>query len=546
VSTTAEQHENEQDERQSRTQSERAVSLGKYRVIAKLGTGGMAEVYLAVAQGAMNVNRLVVVKRLREEQAGDPSSRAMFLDEARLAARLNHPNVIQTFEAGTEGGMYFLAMEYVEGQPFSRVLTKLKQDGRRLSPKMAARICADALAGLHYAHTLADFDGTPLSIVHRDVSPQNMMITYGGVTKIVDFGIAKAAGSTQTAHGVFKGKVAFMAPEQVLGDSVDGRADLFAAGIVLWESLTGKHLMAADSPAKTLHNLMNKKIPRVSELVMDVPAALDEIVAKSLERELDARYSSAKAMRDALEAFIAAEGGISTEEIGDLVSTLFADRKRTVQEQVKGQLAALSLSRTSDPEIHAVSKTHVRARSATVIDLSESASGDSQPSVFRVVTTDAGISPAARATSRLGLTALVFVTSLALGVSGLALYRSQHVTPMATATPQPAMTVTVAAPVTAAPTPSPSAEARAPAPSSAASASSHAAKTSPPPPPAAPAVKPAVWAPRHGAPAPPAVATANVQPAQPGETPKPSPTVSAQPPPQPAETAQGRTFRRDL
>ncbi|HVH41967.1 MAG TPA: serine/threonine-protein kinase, partial [Labilithrix sp.] len=220
----------------------RAVGFGKYRLFARLGSGGMADVYLAVAHGAMNVNRLVVVKRLRDEHTNESNSREMFLNEARLAARLNHPNVIQTFEAGSEAGSFFLAMEYVDGQPLSRVLTSLKRQGEVLEPRLAARVCSDALNGLHYAHELTDFDGSALEIVHRDVSPQNIMLTYEGTVKLVDFGIAKAAGSSQTAHGVFKGKVAFMAPEQVRGENVDRRADLFAAGIVLWEAVTGKHL----------------------------------------------------------------------------------------------------------------------------------------------------------------------------------------------------------------------------------------------------------------------------------------------------------------
>jgi hypothetical protein len=339
-----------------------------------------------------------------------------------------------------------------------------------------------------------------------------------------------------------------MAPEQVLGESVDGRADLFAAGIVLWESLTGKHLMAADSPAKTLHNLMNKRIPRVSELVMDVPAALDEIVARSLERDLDKRYASAKAMRDALEAFIAAEGGISIEEIGELVSTLFADRKHTVQEQVKAQLAALSLSRTSDPELHTISKTHVRARpAAPVIDLSEGSGADSHPSIFKVVTTDGGLAPVSggRGANRLGVTALVFVTSLALGVSGLALYRAQHVAPPAPPAAAPVVTVTVSAPPVVTAPPAVSVEA---APAPVHSMSAHAAvKPAPPPPPATPAAKPAAWTPpKHGAAGTGAASPGAAQPAPAADAPRPTPTVSAQPSPQPAETAQGRTFRRDL
>ena len=505
----------------------RPVTLGKYRIIAKLGTGGMAEVYLAIAHGAMNVNRLVVLKRLRDEQANDDAAREMFLDEARLAARLNHPNVIQTFEAGSEGGSWFLAMEYVEGQPFSRVLSKLKQGSRSLEPRLAARIVADALAGLHYAHELTDFDGTPLSIVHRDVSPQNIMIAYGGVSKIVDFGIAKVAGSKETAHGVFKGKVAFMAPEQVLGSKVDARADIFAAGIVLWEALTGEHLLAAESPARTLYNLMNKEIARVSAVRADVPEALCAIVARALERDIEKRFPSAKAMRDALEDFISREGGLSDDAVGELVTSLFADRKQTVQAQVKAQLAALSLGRTSDPDLSAVSKTHVRPAAAAVIDLSESShGGDSQPSVFRVVTTASGVMAMETAPTwnRFAFGALVVVTALALAVSGLALHRAETAPPAVPVVVAPApVAVPVAAPlvpaqiVTAAPVVSVAPIASTAAPKPAAAPWRPTAKTATPASDDAPAPAPA-----------------------------PRPVVTEKPAAAPSETARGRTFRRDL
>lgn len=505
--------------------STRPITLGKYRIIAKLGTGGMAEVYLAVAHGAMNVNRLVVVKRLRDEQASDEASREMFLDEARLAARLNHPNVIQTFEAGSENGSWYLAMEYVEGQPLSRVLQKMKQTSIVMPPKTAARIVADALNGLHYAHSLSDFDGTPLEIVHRDVSPQNMMITYGGVSKIVDFGIAKVSGSKETAHGVFKGKVAFMAPEQVLGDKVDARADIFAAGIVLWEALTGTHLLAAETPARTLYNLMNKQIPRVSEVREDVPKELCAIVAKALERDISERYPTAKAMRDALEDFISKNGGLTDEAVGELVTDLFADRKKTVQQQVKAQLAALSLGRTSDPDLSAVSKTHVKPAPTAVIDLSETSNGDdSQPSVFRVVTTASGVMAAPPRTNRAVLGVLIAVTALALGVSGLALHRAQAQPSTPSTPPPPAVAATPAPTPIVVQTP-------VIVPAAAPSVAPSAAPT-----PKAPTY---VWRP------PAKTTTAPADDPPPAPRPPP-PAQTEKPTPPPADTARGRTFRRDL
>src|SRR6185437_1077783 len=194
-----------------------ANTLGKYRLIAELGHGGMAEVYLAVVRGPAGFNKLVVIKQIRPQLAEDPEFLGMFLDEARLAARLSHPNVVQTNEVGQEGNRYFIAMEYLEGQPLNRILHRLQKSGG-LPLGLHIKILSDVLAGLHHAHELADYDGTALEVVHRDVTPHNVFVTYEGQVKVVDFGIAKAAGRAgETRHGVIKGKAPYMAPEQAAG-----------------------------------------------------------------------------------------------------------------------------------------------------------------------------------------------------------------------------------------------------------------------------------------------------------------------------------------
>ena len=528
-----------------------STSLGRYRMIARLGTGGMAEVFLAVAQGAMNVNRLVVVKRLRDAQADDEASCTMFLNEARLAARLAHPNVIQTFEAGVEAGSYFLAMEYVDGQPLSRVLNAMKREKRRMEPKLAARICADALQGLHYAHELTDFDGTALQIVHRDVSPQNIMLTYDGVVKIVDFGIAKAAGTAQTEHGVFKGKVAFMAPEQLLGGSVDRRVDVFAAGIVLWEAVTGKHLMADETPARTLYNLMNKRIPLASEVCPDVPAALDDVLSRALERDVDRRFATAREMRDALESYITSAGGITTEAIGALVTSLFAETRAKVQKEVKSQLAVLSLGRQSDPAIPIsphLSGTHIRSEGAMLVDLSDHTlvrTASTSAGSFRVMTMTSAAPPSR--TRRIAMVVWIAVTLGAVGVSGLALSRSQRpatstaspgvASPTGASAPVSAATVAppVAAPAVAGVAIPPAATDHAAAPTAAHVAAAVAA---------APA--PQTWRPVIAArPAAPPAAAAPAS--SPADAPRAQPAAPVPAPTKPADdAATGRTFRRDL
>ncbi|MDB4940788.1 MAG: serine/threonine protein kinase, partial [Labilithrix sp.] len=220
------------------------TAFGKYQLFASLGRGGMADVFLAVARGQMGFNKLAVVKRLRQALAEEAAFRTMFLDEARLAARLSHPNIVHTYEVGEQDGVYFIAMEYLEGQSLNKVMKEALRRKDGLEPEVSARIIADALGGLGYAHGLADYDGRPLGIIHRDVSPHNIFVTYDGHTKLVDFGIAKAAlSSTETEVGVLKGKVAYMSPEQAMGGRIDQRADIFAMGIVLWELLARQRLM---------------------------------------------------------------------------------------------------------------------------------------------------------------------------------------------------------------------------------------------------------------------------------------------------------------
>jgi serine/threonine protein kinase len=314
----------------------RTASVGKYQLLAILGRGGMADVFLALSRGPMGFNKLVVVKRLRAALADDTQFRNMFLDEARLAARLNHPNVVHTYEVGAHEGVYFIAMEYLEGQSLNKVIKEALKREEEFDLNFCARVVSDALAGLHHAHELRDYDGTPLRIIHRDVSPHNVFVTYDGVVKLVDFGIAKAAlSSVETEVGVLKGKVAYMSPEQADGRPLDQRADVFAMGIVLWELLTRQRLMQGDSAAATLHRLMNVPIPALSSVRPDADPELEAIVARSLEKDPADRFQSAQEMRDALEAYIAQSGHpIRPDDVGRRVSAMF----QTVREEIQHQI----------------------------------------------------------------------------------------------------------------------------------------------------------------------------------------------------------------
>jgi len=206
-----------------------------YLLIGALGRGGMAEVLLALQDGPGGFRKLVVIKRLLPHLADEPGVVEMFLDEARLAARLEHPHVVRTEKVGEADGRHFIAMEYLDGEPVSRILRETTRRGEPLPLPLAARVGADALDGLAYAHGASDYDGTALGVVHRDVSPQNLFVTYQGVTKLLDFGIAKAATQEgQTRTGFVKGRFGYLAPEQARGGDVDARADLFGMGVVLF------------------------------------------------------------------------------------------------------------------------------------------------------------------------------------------------------------------------------------------------------------------------------------------------------------------------
>jgi serine/threonine-protein kinase len=307
----------------------------------------MADVFLAVSRGPGSFNKLVVVKCLRVGMADDPRYVLMFLDEAKLSARLNHPNVVQTYEIGGETGGYFIVMEYLEGQPLKDIVRAVVSGcpgAQNFTRAAWVRIIVEALRGLHYAHELTDFDGRLLGVVHRDVSPHNIFITYDGAVKIVDFGVAKASlNAAHTESGTFKGKMAYAAPEQAMASGdVDRRADIFALGIVLWELLAMRRLFDGDHIA-VMHQLLTREIPRLSAVVPDIDPALDEIVARSLQRDPAQRFSTAQEMGDALESYLRASGeDVRTEQLGAHVLQMFAESRALVRQQVTAQFEYLT------------------------------------------------------------------------------------------------------------------------------------------------------------------------------------------------------------
>jgi serine/threonine protein kinase len=283
--------------------------IGRYEVLRKIATGGMAELFLAKQVGMEGFERVVAIKRILAHLAYDEEFINMFRDEARIVAKLTHPNIVQIYDLGKAEDTYFIAMEYIPGRNLSSVAKKARAQGEKLPPTYIARCVAQACEGLHYAHTRADMNGRPLKIVHRDVSPQNIIVSFEGTVKLVDFGIAKAA--TKIAHtraGVLKGKYAYMSPEQIRGEEVDARSDLFAGGIVLYELLCGRRPFEKENSIQTLKSIVQERHKDCRELNPDIPDALAAIIDRALEKDRNRRFQDAQELQIALEDFVVGAG----------------------------------------------------------------------------------------------------------------------------------------------------------------------------------------------------------------------------------------------
>jgi serine/threonine protein kinase len=309
----------------------------KYQIVAQLGRGGMADVFLAATVGPGDFSKLLVIKMLRRRLAQSPNFVAMFRDEARLSAQLNHPNVIQIYEVGEDEGCPFIAMEYLEGQPLHRIpagLRGLQDIG------MALRIAIDALAGLHYAHELRDFEGFPLNVIHRDITPHNIFVGYEGQVKIVDFGIAKASGrSAQTEAGVVKGKIAYMAPEQAQGEPVARTADVFSMGVVLWELLAGRRLWEGLTDSAILARVAEGKILDLQAVRPELPDSLVRHVMRALAHDPDDRPESAAEFQRVLEMELERLAIRTTSRmLGEAVRQAFREERAEARAVIKKQL----------------------------------------------------------------------------------------------------------------------------------------------------------------------------------------------------------------
>jgi serine/threonine protein kinase len=446
------------------------ANFGKYRLIAELGHGGMADVFLAVIAGPVGsgFSKLTVIKRLRQNLVEEPEFIEMLVDEARISARLNHPNVVQTNEVGSVGSQYFLAMEYLDGQPLHRVQHRAMQKAK-LAAEAGARaetengpastavlatdpfpkacqylVIADTLAGLHHAHELADYDGTPLEIVHRDVTPHNVFVTYEGQVKVVDFGIAKAAGrASETRQGVVKGKVRFMAPEQAMGQPVDRRADIYSVGIMLWEAATGRRLWKDLDDLAVVKALVTGNVttsPRAIE--PNVPEAIDRICQKALASDREDRYANAEEFRADIEQYLAESGQLVTarRKLGASVSDLFKDKRAEIRTVIEKQLAAMKSATAMDVGLVSIPADNGSSgslsfpvKSSGAVALSAPSAASEPPTTIQETGARAASLPPRRSAAVFGIGAVALALTAAAVIMGLRSSSSRAEAPPAVA-----------------------------------------------------------------------------------------------------------------
>ncbi len=329
-------------------------TLGNYELLHEIASGGMATVYLGRKCGIGGFERLVAIKCCHPHLRRDPAFVTMFLDEARLAARIHHPNVVATLEVSDDDALYFV-MQYVEGMSLADWLSRLFPQNQRIAEGLLLRVMIDGLAGLHAAHELRDHDGQSFQLVHRDVSPQNLLIGLDGVTRIADFGIAKAESrATRTRTGQVKGKTGYMPPEQILGEPLDRRADVYAAGVILWEALVGRRLFDGDSDAATINQVLNNAVPPPST-VTNCSSVFDAIVQRALQFQPDDRYATAEHFAEALE-----ETGLTIANhraVGEAVGELCREQVLRLRSEANRD-SAVGIAVTSVPVITPNADSH--------------------------------------------------------------------------------------------------------------------------------------------------------------------------------------------
>jgi serine/threonine-protein kinase len=331
--------------------------LGRYELLTPIAQGGMATVWAARQTGSHGFRKTVALKTMLPELSEDPQFERMFLAEARLAMRVHHPNVAETLDLGEDAGQLFLVMEWVDGESLSTLLKAVERDQGRMPLRLALQICSKAARGLHAAHEVTDDDDQPVGIVHRDVSPQNIMISFDGHVKVVDFGVAKGQtenGATQV--GQFKGKVPYMAPEQAEGEAVDRRTDVFAMGTLLYRLTTGKHPFLGANPGVTIANVVSAEPAPPSSRVTDYPAGLEAVVARCLAKVPSDRYASMAALADELDALLVSMGApVTEEEIAACAKRYLGELRKQRREAMRDAAKALGWAMATSESLPRVS-----------------------------------------------------------------------------------------------------------------------------------------------------------------------------------------------
>jgi serine/threonine protein kinase len=337
--------------------------LGKYELISRLAAGGMAELFVARAQAIYGFEKVVVLKRIIPAFAADQDFVRMFLREARLAATLQHPNIAQVYDVGEDDGVLFFAMEYVLGQDLRRIVRAVRARESWLTLEHILQIIIGTAAALHYAHEREDSAGKHLGIVHRDVSPSNIMVTYDGGVKLVDFGIARVSSSGDTTStGVLKGKIPYMSPEQCRGEKLDRRSDVFSLGVILWELACCRRLFVGENDLALAQRIASEDAPPPSSILPNFSPALEAIIMRALARDRERRYATAQELREELEEFARERRlGLSSVSLGRVMSELFAEplaqQRAAIAAAVAGEPMAfptLDASTTMTPPISAV------------------------------------------------------------------------------------------------------------------------------------------------------------------------------------------------
>ena len=324
--------------------------VGRYALYNEIAAGGMATIHLGRLLGPVGFARTVAVKRLHPQFAKDPEFVSMFLDEARLAARVQHPNVVATIDVVATDGELFLIMDYVRGESLSKILRAVRKQNKRVPPRIAAAIMCGFLHGLHAAHEAKNERGEPLGLVHRDVSPQNVLVGADGIARVLDFGIAKAAGRIQvTRDGQIKGKLAYMPPEQLAGRELTRAVDIYASAVVMWETLTAERLFKGDTEGETLAKILRDPVPAPSTVVPSLPRGFDGPLSKALNRDVTKRHATAKELALELERCC---GIASPTEVGEWVEEVVGHVLSAREEQIaeiESNSAAMSISHSGRP-----------------------------------------------------------------------------------------------------------------------------------------------------------------------------------------------------